>query len=335
MGFLSVIRRWALRDKMPIREIARRTGLSRNTIRKYLRAEIVEPSFRTPTRPSKLDPFAEKPSGWLVMEVRKSRKDRRTAKQMHADLVKLGFDGSYERVAAIVRARKADRQRAQQTTGRGTFVPLVFQPGEAFQFDWSEDWAVRIGAVFDMTGNKVRLDLGVIDLLVDGFVDSNRRKQAPIVPVTGPMNRILKRLMGQHQEDHLIRSGGEPMSEGARNWTQIIQRLVVRGGAGRTPDQVKRKLLEPTDQGNVNWYSIRRTFADWLDERVSDAAISAVMGHFEISSRTRRQLFEAGSPTTDLYKRRMLGPVMEVGEALERVQRQPPCPAATTTLAGL
>ena len=28
----------------------------------------------------------------------------------------------------------------QQTTDRGTFVPLVFQPGEAFQFDWSEDW---------------------------------------------------------------------------------------------------------------------------------------------------------------------------------------------------
>jgi transposase len=157
MGFLSVIRRWALRDKMPIREIARRTGLSRNTIRKYLRAEIVEPSFRTPTRPSKLDPFAEKLSGWLVMEVRKSRKDRRTAKQMHADLVKLGFDGSYERVAAFVRAWKADRQRAQQTTGRGTFVPLVFQPREAFQFDWSEDWAV-IG------GERVKLQVAHIKL---------------------------------------------------------------------------------------------------------------------------------------------------------------------------
>ncbi len=31
---------------MPIREISRRTGLSRNTIRKYLRADIVEPSFQ-------------------------------------------------------------------------------------------------------------------------------------------------------------------------------------------------------------------------------------------------------------------------------------------------
>lgn len=141
MGFLSVIRRWALRDKMPIREISRRTGLSRNTIRRYLRAGIVEPQFQTPARPSKLDPYAEKLSGWLVTEQRKSRKDRRTAKQMHADLVKLGFDGSYERVAAFVRAWRGDRQRAQQMTDRGTFVPLVFQPGEAFQFDWSEDWA--------------------------------------------------------------------------------------------------------------------------------------------------------------------------------------------------
>jgi IS30 family transposase len=41
MGFLSVIRRWALRDKMPIREIARRTGLSRNTIKKSLREGAV------------------------------------------------------------------------------------------------------------------------------------------------------------------------------------------------------------------------------------------------------------------------------------------------------
>ena len=37
MGFLKVIRTWALRGKMPIREIARRTGISRNTIKKYLR----------------------------------------------------------------------------------------------------------------------------------------------------------------------------------------------------------------------------------------------------------------------------------------------------------
>ena len=142
MDLLSVIRRWRFREKMAIWEIERRTGLSRNTIRKYLRAETVEPQFKVPKRPSKLDPFAEKLSGWLRIEAGKSRKQKRTAKQMHADLVALGYDGSYARVATYVRGWKADRQRDAQTSGRGTFVPLVFGAGDAFQFDWSEDWAV-------------------------------------------------------------------------------------------------------------------------------------------------------------------------------------------------
>lgn len=45
-ALLSVIRRWHFRQRIPIREIKRRTGLSRNTSRKYLRADAVEPVFR-------------------------------------------------------------------------------------------------------------------------------------------------------------------------------------------------------------------------------------------------------------------------------------------------
>ena len=142
MGFLNIIRRMSLREKLPIREIVRRTGLSRNTVRRYLAADMVEPKFATPDRPSKLDPFVEKLSGWLKTEAGRSRKERRTAKQLHADLVILGFTGSYGRVAAFARDWRADRQQESQTTGRGTFVPLAFRPGEAFQFDWSEDFAV-------------------------------------------------------------------------------------------------------------------------------------------------------------------------------------------------
>jgi transposase len=145
MALLSVIRRWHFREGMPIREIRRRTGLSRNTIRKYLRAAAVEPKFKVPDRASKLDPFAEKLSGWLRVEAGRSRKQRRTVKQIHADLVTLGYDGSYGRVAAFARLWTAERQRTSQISGRGTFVPLVFAPGEAFQFDWSEDWAVLGG----------------------------------------------------------------------------------------------------------------------------------------------------------------------------------------------
>jgi transposase len=157
MGLLNIIRRMALREKLPVREIARRTGLSRNTVTKYLKAGTVEPKFATPERASKLDPFAGKLVAWLQREAGKSRKQRRTLKQLHADLVALGFTGSYDRVAAFARAWRTDRQREQQTTGRGTFVPLAFRPGEAFQFDWSEDYAI-------LGGERTKLQVAPIKL---------------------------------------------------------------------------------------------------------------------------------------------------------------------------
>ena len=58
MEFLTIIRRMSLREKLSTREIRRRTGLSRNTNAKYLNAGTVEPTFATPDRARKLDPFA-------------------------------------------------------------------------------------------------------------------------------------------------------------------------------------------------------------------------------------------------------------------------------------
>ena len=56
---LGVIRRWALRKNTSIREIARRTGLARNTVRKCLQAgdEVLRDAKQT--SPSKLNLFAE------------------------------------------------------------------------------------------------------------------------------------------------------------------------------------------------------------------------------------------------------------------------------------
>ena len=110
MGLLNVIRELRLRYGLPIREIERRTGLSRNTIKKYLKADTIEPKFVTPERSSTLDPFAEKLASWLASNAKKGPTERQTLKKLHADLVALGFTGSYAQVAAFARLWKSDRQ---------------------------------------------------------------------------------------------------------------------------------------------------------------------------------------------------------------------------------
>ena len=119
MALLSVIRRGHFREGMPIREIERRTGLSRNTIRKYLRAGTVEPQFKVPDRPSKIDPFAGKITVWLRAEASKSRKQRRTAKQMHGmaqavgDLIEQGapaFNAAVPILSQLLKAEMAERE---------------------------------------------------------------------------------------------------------------------------------------------------------------------------------------------------------------------------------
>lgn len=109
MALLSAIRRWAFRDGMSIWEITRRTRLSRSTIRKYLRSAALEPKLEAADRPSKLDPFADRLSGWLKTEAGKSRKQRCTGKQVHTDLVMLGLEpGKPIRIGSSVRAMQDD-----------------------------------------------------------------------------------------------------------------------------------------------------------------------------------------------------------------------------------
>ena len=60
---------------------------------------------------------------------------------MFAYLVALGCWGSCDRVVAFARHWRRPQREAPLIAGGGTFVPLVFAQDEAFQFDWSEDWA--------------------------------------------------------------------------------------------------------------------------------------------------------------------------------------------------
>ena len=59
MEMLGKIRRMFLRDKLSLHEITKRTGLSRNTIRRWLRAaaEKAPPTYRQVKGPGKLTEF--------------------------------------------------------------------------------------------------------------------------------------------------------------------------------------------------------------------------------------------------------------------------------------
>jgi transposase len=95
--------------------------------------------------PSKLDDYEHSLTSWLFRETKRHRKQRRSVKQLYHDLVQLGYTGSYDRVAAFARHWREAQQDAMRTASKNTFVPLTFAPGEAFQFDWSEDFAVING----------------------------------------------------------------------------------------------------------------------------------------------------------------------------------------------
>ena len=81
MELLGKVRRMHYRDGLSRSEIARRTGLSRNTVKKWLTApEAVEPRYRRVQAPGKLAPFHGALLQALEADARRPKRDRRTAK---------------------------------------------------------------------------------------------------------------------------------------------------------------------------------------------------------------------------------------------------------------
>ena len=143
VSMLAKIRRMHFRDGIPLRDIARRTGLSRNTIRRWLREpENENPHYPKRVSASIVDPWSEQLRLWLVADLRRSKRERRTARQMYDALRTAGYEGSYQRVCAFVRQLKIERDQSPQ---RGAFVPMLFEYGEAFQFDWSCEYVFIAG----------------------------------------------------------------------------------------------------------------------------------------------------------------------------------------------
>ena len=144
MAMIGKIRRLYFRDGLTVSEIVKRTSLARNTVKKWLRADLGgEPRYRRRAILHKLTAFVAALTQMLELDARRPRCDRRTALALFKQLKADGYPGGYSRLTDFIRQR---RQEGGQLAARA-FVPLTFDLGEAFQFDWSEEGVV-VGGVY-------------------------------------------------------------------------------------------------------------------------------------------------------------------------------------------
>jgi transposase len=158
MQMLGRIRRMRMRDRLGYSEIARRTGLSRNTVKRWLKdseagvgadgtagkKSVVAPKYKRPAIPGKLAPYVEQVQSALIADSGRIKRERRTARKLFEQICAAGYDGGYSRLTDFIRTWRAAQGRTD--IARHGFVPLHFALGEAFQFDWSEE-GMMIGGV--------------------------------------------------------------------------------------------------------------------------------------------------------------------------------------------
>ena len=144
MEMLGRIRRMYVRDKLSLHEITKRTGMSRNTVRRWLRTpeEVKVPTYSRAVGFSKLSDFIAELEQALKADASRNKQDRRTARALFIQIKASGYAGSYSRVTDYIRA-----WRANEGKNIKAFVPLKFELGEAFQFDWSEEGLV-VGGIY-------------------------------------------------------------------------------------------------------------------------------------------------------------------------------------------
>jgi transposase len=126
-----------------IREIARDTGISRNTVRKVLRNDETNHKYqREAIHKPKIGAFEHILKEWLLAEEKLSKKERSNAVNIFERLQHEGYTGAYDSIQRYIKEFKRDLHPSLSNA----FIPLSFAAGEAYQFDWSDE-KVELGGI--------------------------------------------------------------------------------------------------------------------------------------------------------------------------------------------
>lgn len=151
---ISKIRHYYFKRGKSIRSICRDLKVSRHTVRKVIRSGATEFIYERNHQPHpKIDPWRDELEAMLEANDRKPRKERLTLVLIYEALRNQGYDGSYD----AVRRYASKWRKARQEASSDAYVPLSFDPGEAYQFDWSQETVVLAGVTTTIKVAHVRL----------------------------------------------------------------------------------------------------------------------------------------------------------------------------------
>ncbi len=151
---IARIRRDHLDRGKSIRRIARELKLSRNTVRKAIRGDVAAFGYERSVQPlPKLGPWIGELEGLLESNQGKRRRERLSLVRMFEQLQARGYEGGYD----AVRRYATSWRRRHSKSGSQAYVPLIFDPGEAYQFDWSHEYAVVAGTTMRVKAAHLRL----------------------------------------------------------------------------------------------------------------------------------------------------------------------------------
>lgn len=137
-----------------IKEICRDLHVSRNTVRKIIRSGATEFEYERRVQPQpKIGPWRDDLDHLLATNAARPARERLTLTRIFEELRGLGYDGSYD----AVRRYAAGWRRLQSEATAAAFVPLSFEPGEAYQFDWSHEVVLIDGVTVTVKVAHVRL----------------------------------------------------------------------------------------------------------------------------------------------------------------------------------
>lgn len=85
----------------------------------------------------RLAPFQASLDELLEEDEARPRREKLRMTRVHDLLVREGFNGSYDAVRRYAAGWRLKRRRG--VADAPSFIPLMFQPGEAYQFDWSHE----------------------------------------------------------------------------------------------------------------------------------------------------------------------------------------------------